>query len=82
MQLHRSIRRHASAKTDILLAEIENLLSVASRPARELTVRSVKPGIKSALDANCTDGDASLMITAQQRRHPHRQGLAAGALSG
>jgi hypothetical protein len=63
-------------------SKIPIVLSVASRPARELTVRSAKPGIKSTLDANCTDGDASLMITAQQRRHPHRQGLAAGALSG
>jgi hypothetical protein len=62
-------------------SKIPIVLSVASRPARELTVRSAKPGIKSTLDANCTDGDASLMITAQQRRHPHRQGLAAGALS-
>jgi hypothetical protein len=39
-------------------SKIPIVLSVASRPARELTVRSAKPGIKSTLDANCTDGDA------------------------
>ena len=57
-------------------SKIPIVLSVASRPARELTVRSAKPGIKSTLD-KLHRRRCLLMITAQQRRHPHRQGLAA-----
>jgi Family of unknown function (DUF5681) len=51
-------------------------------PRRERTVALNLPNLRRPADNAEVSAAASLMITAQQRRHPHRQGLAAGALSG